>query len=829
LLGFYAYRTALGKENERAASRFVEHIADQVRALEKEVAVGIEALHALHSLYDCSQEVTREEFAAFARMTLSRRPSIQALEWIPCVPGHQREVYEERARRDGLAEYFICDHLPTGHMIPSPPRDVHFPVYFVEPLAGNERALGFDLGSDALRRAALSQAAESRKATLSDPVVLVQETGSSYGILGFHAVYSHEIGLDPSAADSLAGFVLSVFRVDDILEQSLLEAGDLIPSRMQFELVDADVNGEPLIIYSTPGFDPAEMPRNGGWQKEVPLEDQQWLLNAYPTEAFLALHSTHHPLVLGIGNFVVWELLVIILIALAKWSIDQTLRRKDRMMRLVCGSLTEGVVVADNDGKFVLFNKAAQSILGQGAADVTPDDWSTSYGCYLPDTETPYPADQLPLARALRGEVVMGEDVFIRRPTNHDGTWISINGAPILDEEGQASGGVVTFRDVTETRRSEELARLLFNALGETDDMVFITDHQGKIEYVNPAFETITGFSKDEALGQSPRILKSGIHEEKHYEELWSTILAGNVFRKMVTNRKKNGELFIADQTITPIKDRTGRVTRFVSVVKDLTEFEKRQRQEVEMHLASLVQRKLFPQEAPSVAGFDIAGAVFPAEATCGDYFDFIPMPGDSLGIAVGDVSGHGFGPALLMAATRAFLRSLMQSHSDLGTILAKTNSSLSDDFEDHRYVTLLLARLDVYNRHLEYANAGHIPAYVLGGDGTVKATLNSTGLPLGMINDAEYETGERIPLEPDDTVIFLTDGVTESQAHNDRFLPSEDILELVRTHRQETARQIVDRIHGATRDFGEGLPQNDDITIVVCKVGAETAAAAEK
>ncbi len=92
------------------------------------------------------------------------------------------------------------------------------------------------------------------------------------------------------------------------------------------------------------------------------------------------------------------------------------------------------------------------------------------------------------------------------------------------------------------------------------------------IEYVNPAFERLTGYTKEEAIGDTPRILKSGVHEQKVYEELWTTILAGNVFRAEMVNRKKSGELFHAEKTITPIRDEQGRITHFVSTDKEITE-----------------------------------------------------------------------------------------------------------------------------------------------------------------------------------------------------------------------------------------------------------------
>ncbi len=108
-------------------------------------------------------------------------------------------------------------------------------------------------------------------------------------------------------------------------------------------------------------------------------------------------------------------------------------------------------------------------------------------------------------------------------------------------------------------------------AVEQAGDAIFIGAKDGKIEYVNPAFEKLTGFSKEEAIGKTPRIVKSGLQPLSYYKKLWSTILSGNVFRSTVINRKKSGELFYADHTITPLKNREGEVVNFIAIWKDIT------------------------------------------------------------------------------------------------------------------------------------------------------------------------------------------------------------------------------------------------------------------
>lgn len=132
-----------------------------------------------------------------------------------------------------------------------------------------------------------------------------------------------------------------------------------------------------------------------------------------------------------------------------------------------------------------------------------------------------------------------------------------------------------TLQDITELKKIEEDIIKLSNAVEQTVDIVFITNKDGIIEYVNPSFEKITGYSRDEAIGKKPSILKSGLMSQEYYRKVWSTITSGKAIRAVVTNRKKNGELFFYDQTITPIKDPQGNITHFVSTGRDITEIKK--------------------------------------------------------------------------------------------------------------------------------------------------------------------------------------------------------------------------------------------------------------
>jgi two-component system, cell cycle sensor histidine kinase and response regulator CckA len=123
-----------------------------------------------------------------------------------------------------------------------------------------------------------------------------------------------------------------------------------------------------------------------------------------------------------------------------------------------------------------------------------------------------------------------------------------------------------------EQHSAEESLRKLSRAVEQSADTVIITNRQGIIEYVNPAFETLTGYSRNEARGKTPRILKSGEQSPESYQDMWRTILAGDVYRGIMVNRKKNGDLYYIEESICPVRDTDGQITHFISNGRDLTE-----------------------------------------------------------------------------------------------------------------------------------------------------------------------------------------------------------------------------------------------------------------
>ncbi len=363
------------------------------------------------------------------------------------------------------------------------------------------------------------------------------------------------------------------------------------------------------------------------------------------------------------------------------------------------------------------------------------------------------------------------------------------------------------------------LERLSFTAVEQTADSVIITDRKGIIIYVNPAFERTTGYAKHEVIGRAPGIIKSGRHEPAFYQTMWDMLLAGNVFRATIINRTKQGKLYYAEQSITPMKDGSGIITHFVSVGKDITVLRRAEKREIEMQAARRVQQQLYPGYAPSIQGIDIAGASYPATALCGDYYDFVVMGRDRINITIGDVTGHGFGPALVMVQTRTSLRLHMEYVTDLGEIAGRLNTSLRDDLALHHFVTLLLTSYDLKSKELTYINAGHPPGYILDRSGNIIHRLESSSVPLGILAEPLLLSQSSVPLEPGSSLVMLTDGFDEIVAPDGTRFGTEHALDVIAANLHKPAKSVLRQLRRQTQMFLQRAPQHDDVTAVICKI----------
>ena len=249
-----------------------------------------------------------------------------------------------------------------------------------------------------------------------------------------------------------------------------------------------------------------------------------------------------------------------------------------------------------------------------------------------------------------------------------------------------------------------------------------------------------------------------------------------------------------------------------------MQEYAEKQKLERDLDLAREIQRGYLPQENPRVPGFEIAGWNKPADQTGGDAFDFIPTDDGRLGLLIADATGHGVGPALMVAECRALLRGLASITVDLTQIMAKANEVLVEDLQEGRFVTVCLAFLDSETSTISHLSAGHGPLihYVAADDCFVE--LPAATLPLGITKNLPGGPAPDIVLGPGDLFILITDGFFEWIRADGEQFGMKRLYEVIRSNRQLACPEIIERLHRAVVEFGQGAPQEDDLTAIVVK-----------
>ena len=329
-------------------------------------------LTALAQFFTNSQSVTRKEFHNFTQLYLERFPNIQALEWIPRVYHHQRPDYEKQAQADGFRDFRLSERQQQGFMIPAKPRDEYFPVYYINPLKGNETALGFDLASNPIRQAMLTQAIATNKVTASEPITLVQEKEQQDGILIVQPIF--QLSADSQKSDqSLQGFVLAVIRINDLIEGSNLplltgihlEMLDITDPLKIKELYDSTGSGSPpnphmtkltlsrslILNVGERQWQVILTPKWGGYSQEV--QPDSWLLLAVS---------------LGLTGFLIFYLIQLThqqsYIRQAVDTRTLELSTSEAYNQAIFDNSVDAIVTIDEQGIIERFNPAAETLFG---------------------------------------------------------------------------------------------------------------------------------------------------------------------------------------------------------------------------------------------------------------------------------------------------------------------------------------------------------------------------------------------------------------------------------------------------------------------------------
>jgi serine phosphatase RsbU (regulator of sigma subunit) len=231
---------------------------------------------------------------------------------------------------------------------------------------------------------------------------------------------------------------------------------------------------------------------------------------------------------------------------------------------------------------------------------------------------------------------------------------------------------------------------------------------------------------------------------------------------------------------------------------------------------AAEIQRGYLPSIAPAVAGLDLAGHNAPCRTVGGDYFDFFPWEGNRVAMVLGDVSGKGMPASLLMMGLQARVQALAEEPREIASIVTTLNRLTCANCPANRFITLFMCVLNGETGELIFCNAGHNPPIIVRSDGK-RELLRGGGPVVGIIPDMEYKENSN-KLEPGDTLVIYSDGVTEAANASDDEFETPRLTETIRQNRHLGAQEIVGKIRQAVNDHVGGAPQSDDITIIVAR-----------
>jgi len=368
-------------EHNKTMSNFLQAAKTRTATLAGGIESKLHTLITIRSLYAASMEVDRLEFRRFVEMALSIHIGIQALEWIPRVPDDQRAAYEKAAQQDGLLDFQITERTSQGVMERAKQREEYFPVYFVEPLKGNEAAVGFDLASNPTRIEALKRSRDTGKMLSTARITLVQETGKQSGFLVFMPVYGR--GESPETVkdrrEHLKGFVLGVFRIGDIIGSSLDSLGC---GGIDIKLYDLDAPEDKRFLHAYHSHQAPEVDRriskevtySSGMQyvETIDVAGRKWKILCEAEPAFVSGGKTWLPWGLLLSGLFITLLLTINLLSFTKQNIE--MERTAAELTQLIDTANAPIFGIDREGLVNEWNKTAERITGFSQEDVMGKD-----------------------------------------------------------------------------------------------------------------------------------------------------------------------------------------------------------------------------------------------------------------------------------------------------------------------------------------------------------------------------------------------------------------------------------------------------------------------
>jgi len=241
-----------------------------------------------------------------------------------------------------------------------------------------------------------------------------------------------------------------------------------------------------------------------------------------------------------------------------------------------------------------------------------------------------------------------------------------------------------------------------------------------------------------------------------------------------------------------------------------------KEKMEKELDLAAKIQRDFLPKKDPEIEGYQVSGINIPCQQVGGDYYDYILIDEDRIGITIADVSGKGVGASLLMASLRASLYSEVSKDSSVEGMACRLNDFVNKSSDINSFITFFFLELNKRNGDFIYVNAGHNPPFLIDKKGRISC-LETCGLSLGMFPSVSYEK-RKGHLAPGEIIVFYTDGITESRNKKNEEFGEKGLRDFIISHRRQKPSEIIDGLLKHLNEFISGADRMDDMTAVIIK-----------
>lgn len=564
------------QEEVGQAAEFNTYAEKLNERLRERIGTFDEILRGAAGFFMSSDEVSRQEWRSYVS-SLALEEShvgIQGLGFAQYLPPQRVPAHVKAVRAEGFPDYEVT---------PSGARQDYSAIVYLEPFYGrNLRAFGFDMLSEPVRREAMLRARDSAEIAYSGRVKLKQESSVDvqFGTLAYLPVYRH--GLKPRSVaqrrTDLVGWVYSPFRMRDMVSAVLRE--DLKTVRVRLSDVGGDGDaqgGEALLFDSQAGEAEAAARAPSRLQVTLPLQvgGRTWRVQFEPLPSYRGPDRQIYRTLAMAGVALTGALLCAL-----TWVLLYSRERANAMAREMASTISEGeerfrlmvegvkdyaILMLDERGTVMSWNAGAARIKGWQAEEII----GQHIGRFYTEEDRQAGAPDKALAVALITGQYSEEGWRVRK--GGEVFRASVRITAMRDAQGHIKGFAKVTRDITAHHQQEERLRLAATVFRSTQEGVAITDAEGRVLAVNPAFERVTEYTEAEVVRRNLNLLASGRHDRGFFQTMWRDITEVGAWQGEIWNRRKGGEIYPGWLTISAVRNEAGHITNFVGVFTDIT------------------------------------------------------------------------------------------------------------------------------------------------------------------------------------------------------------------------------------------------------------------